>query len=114
MSEIIAAIDKKGFRTDTTDFRAGDTVSVNVRVVEGNKERLQVYTGTVIQRRGAGMGASFTVRKISGGIPVERIFPIHGRVVESIKVTRKGKVSRAKLFYLRGLQGKAARIDERK
>jgi len=113
MSKILNAIESAQVRKDVPDFRAGDTVNVNVRVVEGNKERLQLYTGTVIQRRGAGMGQSFTVRKISGGVAVERIFPLHGHVVESIKVTRKGKVNRAKLYYLRELQGKAGRIKER-
>ena len=95
-------------------FRAGDTVRVHVRVVEGDKERIQVFQGVVIGRRGGGTRETFTVRKISGGIGVERIFPFHSPNVDKIEVVRRGRVRRAKLYYLRNLRGKAARIDERR
>jgi large subunit ribosomal protein L19 len=114
MSQIIADIEKEQLRKDIPDFRAGDTVSVDVRVKEGNKERIQVFTGVVIQRRGQGSGETFTVRKISQQIAVERIFPVHSPNLASIKVDRKGKVRRGRIFYLRELQGKAARLKERK
>jgi large subunit ribosomal protein L19 len=96
------------------EFRAGDTVRVHVRVVEGDKERIQVFQGVVIARRGGGTRETFTVRKISGGIGVERIFPLHSPSLSRIEVVRHGKVRRAKLYYLRGLRGKAARIEERR
>jgi large subunit ribosomal protein L19 len=96
------------------EFRAGDTIRVHVRVVEGDKERIQVFQGVVIGRRGDGTRETFTVRKISGGIGVERIFPIHSPSVDKIEVVRRGKVRRAKLYYLRSLRGKAARIEERR
>src|SRR5260370_886309 len=95
------------------DFRAGDTVRVHVRVVEGDKERIQVFQGVVIGRRGGGTRETFTVRKISGGIGVERIFPLHSPSLSRIEVIRRGKVRRAKLYYSRALRGKAARIEER-
>jgi large subunit ribosomal protein L19 len=95
------------------DFRPGDTVKVHVRVVEGQKERIQIFQGVVLARRGGGTRETFTVRKISGGIGVERIFPLHSPNVDKIEVVRHGKVRRAKLYYLRGLRGKAARIEER-
>jgi large subunit ribosomal protein L19 len=96
------------------DFRPGDTVSVHVRVVEGDKERIQLFQGVVIGRRGGGTRENFTVRKISGGVGVERIFPLHSPVIHKIVVVRRGKVRRAKLYYLRDLRGKAARIEERR
>src|SRR5262252_4286963 len=96
------------------DFRAGDTVRVHVRVVEGDKERIQVFQGVVIGRRGGGTRETFTVRKISGGIGVERIFPLHSPIIDRIEVERKGAVRRAKLYYLRARKGKAARIDEKR
>jgi len=96
------------------EFRAGDTVRVHVRVVEGDKERIQVFQGVVIGRRGGGTRETFTVRKISGGIGVERIFPLHSPSLSRIEVIRRGKVRRAKLYYLRALRGKAARIEERR
>jgi large subunit ribosomal protein L19 len=96
------------------EFRAGDTVRVHVRVVEGDKERIQVFQGVVIARRGGGTRETFTVRKISGGIGVERIFPLHSPSLSRIEVVRRGKVRRAKLYYLRALRGKAARIEERR
>ncbi|MCG8305994.1 MAG: 50S ribosomal protein L19 [Cytophagales bacterium] len=96
------------------DFRAGDTVIVAVRIKEGNKERIQNFQGTVLQRRNVGSnGETFTVRKVSNGIGIERIFPISSPNIESIKVVRRGKVRRARLFYLRGRQGKSARIKEK-
>jgi large subunit ribosomal protein L19 len=113
MSDIITASQKESLKKDVPDFRAGDTVSVSVKVREGNKERIQIFTGTVIQRKGHGIGETFTVRKMSSNISVERIFPLHSPNVETIKITRRGKVRRARIFYLRQLEGKAARIKER-
>lgn len=95
-------------------FRAGDTVRVNVRVKEGDKERVQAFEGVVIARKGEGVSKTFTVRKISNGVGVERIFPLHSPMLESISVVRRGRVRRAKLFYLRELTGKATRIKEKK
>jgi large subunit ribosomal protein L19 len=97
----------------TPDFRPGDTLKVNVRVVEGNRERVQAFEGVCIARKGGGINESFTVRKISYGEGVERVFPLYSPRIESIDVVRRGKVRRAKLYYLRGLRGKAARIQER-
>jgi large subunit ribosomal protein L19 len=105
---------KEWLRTDVPPFRAGDTVRVNVRVKEGDKERVQAFEGVCIARRGAGVSASFTVRKISNGIGVERIFPLHSPMLADVNVIRRGRVRRAKLFYLRALTGKATRIKERK
>src|SRR5688500_2163724 len=94
-------------------FRAGDTLRVNVRVREGDKERLQAFEGICIARKGGGVSETFTVRKVSSGIGVERVFPVHSPTVESITVVRRGRVRRAKLYYLRALRGKAARIKEK-
>jgi len=105
---------KEWLRTDVPPFRAGDTVRVNVRVKEGDKERVQAFEGVCIARRGAGVSASFTVRKISNGVGVERIFPLHSPMLADVTVVRRGRVRRAKLFYLRALTGKATRIKERK
>lgn len=113
MSEL-ASVESPYLRDDIPEFRAGDTVRVHVRVVEGNKERIQVFQGVVIARRGGGTRETFTVRKISGGIGVERVFPIHSPTIERIEAVRMGKVRRAKLYYLRNLRGKAARIEERR
>ncbi len=107
-------VEKEYLRSDIPDFRAGDTVKVHVRVIEGNKERIQVFQGVVIARRGGGTRETFTVRKISASIGVERIFPLHSPIIERIEVVRHGKVRRAKLYYLRKLRGKAARIEERR
>jgi large subunit ribosomal protein L19 len=107
-------IESAYLREGIPDFRPGDTVKVHVRVVEGNKERIQVFQGVVIARRGGGTRESFTVRKISGGIGVERIFPLHSPILDRIEVVRRGKVRRAKLYYLRALRGRKARIDERR
>jgi large subunit ribosomal protein L19 len=105
---------KEWMRTDLPPFRPGDTVRVNVRVREGDKERLQAFEGVCIARRGSGVSATFTVRKISNGIGVERIFPLHSPMLGDIAVVRRGQVRRAKLYYLRNLTGKATRIKERK
>jgi large subunit ribosomal protein L19 len=99
---------------DIPDFAPGDTVLVNVKVVEGERSRVQAYEGVCIARSGHGLNASFTVRKISYGEGVERVFPLHAPMIDSIKLIRRGKVRRAKLYYLRGLTGKSARIVERK
>jgi large subunit ribosomal protein L19 len=99
-------------RQDIPSFRAGDTLRVHVKVKEGQRERIQMFEGVVIQRRGGGISETFTVRKISYGVGVERTFPIHSPRVDKIEVIRRGKVRRAKLFYLRQLRGKAARIKE--
>ncbi|MHB1298796.1 MAG: 50S ribosomal protein L19 [Gemmatimonadaceae bacterium] len=105
---------QKEYLKQVPDFRAGDTLRVNVRVKEGEKERLQAFEGVCIARRGAGVGATFAVRKISNGVGVERIFPLHSPMLAEIKVVRRGRVRRAKLYYLRGVTGKAARIAEKK
>lgn len=112
MQNIIAEITKEQLRPDLPDFRPGDTVRVHVKVVEGTRERIQVYEGVVISRRGGGISESFTVRKISYGVGVERTFPVHTPKIAKLEVTRRGKVRRAKLYYLRNLRGKAARIKE--
>ena len=101
-------------RDDLPDFRPGDTVKVHVRVVEGNRERTQVFEGVVIARNGSGLDASFTVRKISFGIGVERVFPVNAPIIQKIEVTRRGDVRRSKLYYLRDRVGKAARIKEKR
>lgn len=101
-------------RDDIPDFRAGDTVRVHVRVVEAGRERVQVFEGVVIARDGAGITSTFTVRKISFGVGVERVFPLHAPIIQKIEVVRRGKVRRGKLYYLRDRVGKAARIKERR
>ncbi|SEJ49581.1 50S ribosomal protein L19 [Demequina mangrovi] len=101
-------------RDDVPAFRAGDTVKVHVKVIEGNRSRIQVFQGIVIARQGQGVGETFTVRKISFGVGVERTFPVHAPTIEKIEVERRGDVRRAKLYYLRGLRGKAARIREKR
>ena len=110
----MSAVQRDGLREDIPDFRPGDTVRVSVRVREGDKERLQAFEGVCIGRRGAGVSETFTVRKISSGIGVERIFPLHSPNLAEIEVVRRGRVRRAKLYYLRKLSGKAARIRERR
>ena len=112
MSEIIKSIEKAQLRTDRPDFNVGDTLRVFVKVVEGNRERLQAFEGTVIARRNGSCRETFTVRRISYGIGVERTFPLHSPRVDHIEIIRRGKVRRAKLYYLRGLQGKAAKIKD--
>jgi large subunit ribosomal protein L19 len=110
---VIETIEREGLRENVPDFRPGDTVRVSVRVREGEKERLQAFEGVCIGRRGSAIGETFTVRKVSGGIGVERVFPLHSPLVADINVVRRGRVRRAKLYYLRKLSGKAARIRER-
>ena len=112
MSEIIRSIEREQLRTDRPNFRVGDTVRVFVKVVEGSRERLQAFEGTVIAMRNGGVRETFTVRRVSYGIGVERTFPIHSPRVDHVEVIRHGKVRRAKLYYLRSLQGKAAKIKE--
>ncbi|MHA8082835.1 50S ribosomal protein L19 [Aquirufa sp. A-Brett2-15D] len=116
MSELIKFVEQENAarRGEHPEFAAGDTVNVHVKIREGNKERVQVFQGLVIQRKNSGAGESFTVRKISNGIGVERIFPILSPNVDKIEVLRRGKVRRARLYYMRGKQGKAARVKERK
>jgi large subunit ribosomal protein L19 len=112
---VIRMIEAAGLKADVPEFRPGDRVKVHVRVVEGDKSRIQVFEGDVISRRsGGGLRATFTVRKTSGGVGVERIFPIHSPIVEKIEVSRLGKVRRAKLYFLRDRAGKKARIQERR
>lgn len=101
-------------RSDIPDFRAGDTVKVHVRVVEGGRERVQVFEGVVIARNGSGLRASFTVRKVSFGVGVERVFPVHAPIISKIEVLRRGDVRRSKLYYLRERSGKSARIKEKR
>ena len=110
----IEKIERKYLKEEEYDFSVGDTVRVLVRVKEGDKEREQAFQGVVLKRKGGGARETFTVRKISSGIGVERIFPLHSPNIKSIKVMRRGKVRRAKLYYLRNLVGKAARIAEKK
>lgn len=107
-------VESQYLRSDIPDFRPGDTLRVHVRVIEGSKERIQVFQGVVIARRGGGTRETITVRKISSGVGVERIFPLHSPTVEKYEVVRRGRVRRAKLYYLRDLRGKAARIVERR
>ena len=114
MSEIIRSIEKAQLRTDLPTFGIGDTVRVFVKVVEGSRERLQAFEGTVMAKRNGGIRETFTVRRVSYGIGVERTFPLHSPRVDHIEVIRRGKVRRAKLYYLRSLQGKAATIKEAK
>lgn len=112
MQKLIEDITKEQLRTDLPAFRPGDTLRVHVKVVEGNRERIQIFEGVVIKRRGGGISETFTVRKISYGVGVERTFPVHTPKIAKIEVVRYGKVRRAKLYYLRELRGKAARIKE--
>ncbi|MFQ6037664.1 MAG: 50S ribosomal protein L19 [Candidatus Aminicenantales bacterium] len=105
-------VNEEQLNTGVTPFKVGDTVKVHVIIREGGKERIQVFQGDVIARRGSGPSATFTVRKVSFGIGVERIFPLHSRMIKKVEVVRKGKVRRAKLYYLRELKGKAARLKE--
>ncbi len=110
--ELLNSIVKDQLKTDLPEFRPGDTVKVHVRIVEGERERIQLFEGVVIKRQGGGISETFTVRKISYGVGVERTFPVHTPKIEKIDVARRGRVRRAKLYYLRDLRGKAARIKE--
>jgi large subunit ribosomal protein L19 len=108
------AVDAASLRDNVPEFRAGDTLRVHVKVVEGNRSRIQVFQGVVIRRQGSGVRETFTVRKVSFGVGVERTFPVHTPIVEKIELVTKGDVRRAKLYYLRDLRGKAAKIKERR
>jgi large subunit ribosomal protein L19 len=110
----ITILEKEQMRLDIPQFRPGDTVKVHVKIVEGDKERIQVFKGVVIRKRKGGMGATFTVRKVSYGIGVERIFPLHSPMIEKIEVVTRGKVRRSRLYYLRKLRGKAAQVKEKR
>ena len=111
---ILDSVDAASLRKDIPQFRAGDELKIHVRVVEGNKSRLQVFQGIVIRRQGEGVRESFTIRKVSYGVGVERTFPVHTPVIEKIELVKKGEVRRAKLYYLRDLRGKAAKIREKR
>ncbi len=111
VKELIA---REQMRVDIPLFRAGDTVKVHVRIKEGEKERIQVFEGVVLRRRGDGMGASFTVRKVSNGVGVERIFPLHSPIIDHVDLVTEGRVRQGRIYYLRKLRGKAARIKERR
>ena len=108
------SVDAASLRTDLPDFRPGDTLKVHVRVVEGNRSRIQVFQGVVIRRQGGGIRETFTVRKVSFGVGVERTFPLHTPIIEKVEVVTRGDVRRAKLYYLRDLRGKAAKIKEKR
>jgi large subunit ribosomal protein L19 len=111
---ILDSLDAASLRTDVPDFRPGDTLKVHVRVVEGNRSRIQVFQGVVIRRQGGGVRETFTVRKVSFGVGVERTFPVHTPIIDRIEVVTRGDVRRAKLYYLRDLRGKAAKIKEKR
>ena len=111
---ILDAVDAKSLKTDLPDFRAGDTVKVHVNIIEGNRSRIQVFQGIVIARSGEGVRETFTVRKISFQVGVERTFPVHSPVIDKIELVSRGDVRRAKLYYLRSLRGKAAKIREKR
>lgn len=114
MTNVISQLDAASLRSDVPDFRAGDSVRVHVKVVEGNRSRIQVFAGHVIAKNGGGLTETFTVRKVSFGVGVERTFPVHSPNVDKIEIERRGDVRRAKLYYLRNLRGKAARIKEKR
>ncbi|MDQ1685314.1 MAG: large subunit ribosomal protein [Frankiaceae bacterium] len=112
--QTLDSIDAASLRSDVPAFRPGDTVKVHVRVVEGNRERIQVFQGVVIRRQGGGVRETFTVRKVSFGVGVERTFPVHSPIVDHVEVVTRGDVRRAKLYYLRELRGKKAKIKEKR
>jgi len=112
--DLLHSVTANQLNSDIPEFQPGDTLAVSVRVIEGDKERIQIYQGVCIKRKGGGINETFTVRKISNGVGVERIFPIHSPRLAKIEVVRRGRVRRAKLYYLRDLRGKAARIREKK
>ena len=114
MTNLLAEVGNASKRTDVPAFRAGDTVKVHVKVVEGNRSRIQVFQGVVIRIHGSGIGRTFTVRKVSFSVGVERTFPLHSPIFEQIEVVTRGDVRRAKLYYLRNLRGKKAKIKERR
>jgi len=111
---VIEALEKEQMRGDIPEFRPGDTVKIHVKIKEGEKERIQVFQGVVIRKRRGNTGATFTVRKVSYGIGVERIFPLHSPIIDKIEIITRGRVRRARLYYLRNLRGKAARIKEKR
>ncbi|MCF8010692.1 MAG: 50S ribosomal protein L19 [Clostridiales bacterium] len=111
---LVDSLEKEQFKGDIPAFRPGDTVKVHVKVIEGTRERIQVFQGVIIRRKGSGMGETFTVRRVSYGVGVERIFPLHSPKIASIEVVRRGKVRRGKLYYIRNRRGKAARIKDRR
>jgi len=111
---VLDAVDAASLRTDVINFRSGDEIKIHVRVIEGNKSRIQVFQGIVIRRQGSGVRETFTIRKLSYGIGVERTFPVHTPVIEKFEMVRRGDVRRAKLYYLRELRGKASKIKERR
>nr|WP_296153560.1 50S ribosomal protein L19 [uncultured Peptoniphilus sp.] len=112
--DIIKSIEQEQLKDNVPEFKAGDTVVVNYRIIEGSRERIQAFEGTVIKRQGGGVGETFTVRRLSYGVGVERTFPVHSPRIADIKVVKRGKVRRAKLYYLRSRQGKAAKVKEKK
>ncbi|CAC9924770.1 ribosomal protein L19 [Aedoeadaptatus nemausensis] len=112
--DIIKSIEQEQLKDNVPEFKAGDTVVVNYRIIEGSRERIQAFEGTVIKRQGGGIGETFTVRRLSYGVGVERTFPVHSPRIADIKVVKRGKVRRAKLYYLRSRQGKAAKVKEKK
>jgi len=114
LDKLLAEVERPALRQDLPEFRPGDTVRVHVKIREGDKERLQMFEGIVLRRRKGGLRSTFTVRKVTYGVGVERTFPLHSPLLEKIEVIRQGHVRRAKLYYLRELKGKAARIRERK
>lgn len=111
---LIHSFELEQLKKNTVKFNPGDTVRVHVKVIEGSRERIQVFEGVVIRRRGGGLGETFTVRRVSYGIGVERTFPLHSPKIDRIEVVRRGRVRRARLYYLRGLRGKAARIQDKR
>lgn len=114
MSNVVAELGNAAKREDVPAFRAGDTIKVHVKVIEGTRSRVQIFQGVVIKIQGAGIGRTFTVRKVSFGVGVERTFPLHSPIFEQIEIVTRGDVRRAKLYYLRNLRGKAAKIKERR
>lgn len=114
MTNIIDQVSGESLRTDLPNFRAGDTLEVHVKVIEGSRSRIQVFKGVCLKIQGSGIGRTFTVRKISFGVGVERTFPLHTPVIEKIEIASRGDVRRAKLYYLRNLRGKAAKIKEKR
>jgi large subunit ribosomal protein L19 len=112
--DVIEAIEREQMRLDIPDFKSGDTVKVHAKIKEGDKERIQVFQGVVIRKRKGKMGATFTVRKVSYGIGVERIFPLHSPNIDKVEIVSRGKVRRGRLYYMRKLKGKAARIKEKR
>lgn len=114
MADLMKIVESAEMRREMPPFEPGDTIKVHVRVKEGEKERIQIFQGVVISRKGGGSRSMFTVRKMSGGVGVERMFPLHSPIIDRIEVERHGRVRRAKLYYLRNLRGKAARIEEKR